>query len=233
MVYSLTFHVMVDDGLIYLCASESSDGKRQPYAFLNEVLLFLINCSWGINVVIIWSQFCLSVCSQLLQLLPAQVDLCASRCCIIIVAEFCLLQNQFRVSDVLPDTTVVICSRLSLMVPQTKQWEKKSVSNRTMSEINDSLLHSITSKQYYHSATACEKWQHNHNFDSSNRSHSKCLRKSPRKKKHQCIWWSTYFIVQWSRCNNQRLQFNQCKANTISVCCTDQVPFVSGSLFVV
>jgi hypothetical protein len=28
---------MVDGGLTYLCASESDDGKRQPYAFLNEV----------------------------------------------------------------------------------------------------------------------------------------------------------------------------------------------------
>jgi Regulated-SNARE-like domain len=37
MFYSMTFHVMVDGGLIYLCASESGDGKRQAYAFLNEV----------------------------------------------------------------------------------------------------------------------------------------------------------------------------------------------------
>ena len=45
-VDSLTFHVMVEGGLVYLCASESDFGKRQPYAFLNEVLhtcvLFLI-----------------------------------------------------------------------------------------------------------------------------------------------------------------------------------------------
>jgi len=34
---SVTLHVMVDGGLIYLCASESDFGKRQPYAFLNEV----------------------------------------------------------------------------------------------------------------------------------------------------------------------------------------------------
>jgi len=34
---SLTFHVMVEAGLVYLCATESDFGKRQPYAFLNEV----------------------------------------------------------------------------------------------------------------------------------------------------------------------------------------------------
>jgi len=34
---SLTFHVMVEGGLVYLCASETDFGKRQPYAFLNEV----------------------------------------------------------------------------------------------------------------------------------------------------------------------------------------------------
>jgi len=43
---SLTLHVMVEGGLIYLCAAESDFGKRQPYAFLNEVgrmwLIFLI-----------------------------------------------------------------------------------------------------------------------------------------------------------------------------------------------
>jgi len=46
-VDSVTFHVMVEGGLIYLCASESDFGKRQPYAFLNEVgicFLFLILC---------------------------------------------------------------------------------------------------------------------------------------------------------------------------------------------
>jgi len=34
---SVTLHVMVEGGLVYLCASESDFGKRQPYAFLNEV----------------------------------------------------------------------------------------------------------------------------------------------------------------------------------------------------
>jgi len=38
-VGSVTFHVMVEGGLVYLCASESDFGKRQPYAFLNEVSL--------------------------------------------------------------------------------------------------------------------------------------------------------------------------------------------------
>jgi len=44
-VDSVTLHVMVEGGLVYLCASESDFGKRQPYAFLNEVgihTLFLI-----------------------------------------------------------------------------------------------------------------------------------------------------------------------------------------------
>ena len=34
---SVTLHVMVEGGLVYLCATESDFGKRQPYAFLNEV----------------------------------------------------------------------------------------------------------------------------------------------------------------------------------------------------
>jgi len=34
---NVTLHVMVETGLIYLCASESDVGKRQPYAFLNEI----------------------------------------------------------------------------------------------------------------------------------------------------------------------------------------------------
>jgi vesicle-associated membrane protein 7 len=34
---NVTFHVMIDGGLIYLCASESDNGKRQAYAFLNEI----------------------------------------------------------------------------------------------------------------------------------------------------------------------------------------------------
>jgi vesicle-associated membrane protein 7 len=33
----MTFHVMIESGLIYLCATESDDGKRQPYGFLNEI----------------------------------------------------------------------------------------------------------------------------------------------------------------------------------------------------
>jgi len=36
---SITLHVMVEGGLVYLCASESDFGKRQPYAFLNEVCM--------------------------------------------------------------------------------------------------------------------------------------------------------------------------------------------------
>jgi len=36
---SITLHVMVEGGLVYLCASESDFGKRQPYAFLNEVCI--------------------------------------------------------------------------------------------------------------------------------------------------------------------------------------------------
>lgn len=33
----VVFHVMVDNGLIYLCAADRDMGKRQPYAFLSEI----------------------------------------------------------------------------------------------------------------------------------------------------------------------------------------------------
>lgn len=35
---SYHFHVIVDDGIIYLCMADEEFGKRQPYAFLEEVL---------------------------------------------------------------------------------------------------------------------------------------------------------------------------------------------------
>ena len=34
---SYHFHVIVDDGLVYLCMADEEFGKRQPYAFLEEV----------------------------------------------------------------------------------------------------------------------------------------------------------------------------------------------------
>jgi len=47
---SVTLHVMVEGGLVYLCASESDFGKRQPYAFLNEVGLCFEH-----NTAFVWS----------------------------------------------------------------------------------------------------------------------------------------------------------------------------------
>ena len=35
---SYHFHVVVDDGLIFLCMADEDFGKRQPYAFLEEVI---------------------------------------------------------------------------------------------------------------------------------------------------------------------------------------------------
>lgn len=37
MFSSYHFHVIVDDGLVYLCMADEDFGKRQPYAFLEEV----------------------------------------------------------------------------------------------------------------------------------------------------------------------------------------------------
>ena len=39
-ILSYHFHVIVDDGLIYLCMADEDFGKRQPYAFLEEVTFF-------------------------------------------------------------------------------------------------------------------------------------------------------------------------------------------------
>lgn len=38
---SYHFHVIVDDGIIYLCMADEEFGKRQPYAFLEEVCQIL------------------------------------------------------------------------------------------------------------------------------------------------------------------------------------------------
>lgn len=40
LILSYHFHVIVDDGLIYLCMADEDFGKRQPYAFLEEVTFF-------------------------------------------------------------------------------------------------------------------------------------------------------------------------------------------------
>ena len=38
---SYHFHVIVDDGITYLCMADEEFGKRQPYAFLEEVCQIL------------------------------------------------------------------------------------------------------------------------------------------------------------------------------------------------
>lgn len=43
---SVVFHVMVDNGLIYLCAADRDMGKRQPYAFLSEVIHWPVSCKY-------------------------------------------------------------------------------------------------------------------------------------------------------------------------------------------
>lgn len=34
---NVVFHIVVENGLIYMCAADTEMGKRQPYAFLNEI----------------------------------------------------------------------------------------------------------------------------------------------------------------------------------------------------
>lgn len=40
---SYHFHVIVDDGLIFLCMADEDFGKRQPYAFLEEIKRRFVN----------------------------------------------------------------------------------------------------------------------------------------------------------------------------------------------
>jgi len=42
---SYHFHVVVDDGLIFLCMADEDFGKRQPYAFLEEIKRRFVNSS--------------------------------------------------------------------------------------------------------------------------------------------------------------------------------------------
>lgn len=42
---SYHFHVIVDDGIIYLCMADEEFGKRQPYAFLEEIKRRFVNSS--------------------------------------------------------------------------------------------------------------------------------------------------------------------------------------------
>ncbi|RMX58569.1 hypothetical protein pdam_00006409 [Pocillopora damicornis] len=42
---SYHFHVIVDDGLVYLCMADEDFGKRQPYAFLEEIKRRFVNSS--------------------------------------------------------------------------------------------------------------------------------------------------------------------------------------------
>lgn len=42
---SYHFHVIVDDGLVYLCMADEDFGKRQPYAFLEEIKRKFVNSS--------------------------------------------------------------------------------------------------------------------------------------------------------------------------------------------
>ncbi len=35
--FSYMFHVMVENGLIFMCAADTDFGRRQPYAYLTEV----------------------------------------------------------------------------------------------------------------------------------------------------------------------------------------------------
>lgn len=37
LLFSYHFHVIVNDGIIFLCMADEDFGKRQPYAFLEEV----------------------------------------------------------------------------------------------------------------------------------------------------------------------------------------------------
>ena len=39
LLSSYHFHVIVNDGIIFLCMADEDFGKRQPYAFLEEVSL--------------------------------------------------------------------------------------------------------------------------------------------------------------------------------------------------
>lgn len=45
MFSSYHFHVIVDDGLVYLCMADEDFGKRQPYAFLEEIKRRFVNSS--------------------------------------------------------------------------------------------------------------------------------------------------------------------------------------------
>ena len=36
-IFSYLFHVMVENGMIFMCASDTELGRRQPYAYLTEV----------------------------------------------------------------------------------------------------------------------------------------------------------------------------------------------------
>ena len=38
LLSSYHFHVIVSDGIIFLCMADEDFGKRQPYAFLEEVI---------------------------------------------------------------------------------------------------------------------------------------------------------------------------------------------------
>ena len=52
LTFSWLFHVVVSNGIIFLCAADKDFGRMQPFAFLNEVSYV---CS---SLVIIWIQFC-------------------------------------------------------------------------------------------------------------------------------------------------------------------------------
>ena len=41
LLSSYHFHVIVNDGIIFLCMADEDFGKRQPYAFLEEVSLII------------------------------------------------------------------------------------------------------------------------------------------------------------------------------------------------
>ena len=38
-IFSHSFHVMIESAIIYMCAATPEFGKRQPYAFLDEVVI--------------------------------------------------------------------------------------------------------------------------------------------------------------------------------------------------
>jgi len=48
---------MVEGGLVYLCASESDFGKRQPYAFLNEVGVYTV---YALFLAVLWLFSCIN-----------------------------------------------------------------------------------------------------------------------------------------------------------------------------